>query len=196
MERRFRASPEETRCCRQNQPHALRGVLTLSLGSPWMSLSTTYIHVYIREKVCRSQAIHEQASQKLKEHGCLHMTPTHPPPRAQEVLQAKSTTCAESCTHALSWEPFGGSLLSVPVTKCATRTLQKCAMRSTSFAVNHAVGFVFRLEPHRASHCCIAAIPTFVWCDQCRAVMSRALALHYGSLSRPCCVHTCCCRGI
>ena len=68
----------------------------------------------------------------------------------------------------------------------------KWAMRS-SFAVvhEHAVGFVFRLEPHRASHCCIAAIPTFVWCDQCRAVMSRALALHYGSLSRPCCVHTC-----
>ena len=56
-----------------------------------MSLSTTYIHVYIREKVCRSQAIHEQASQKLKEHGCLHMTPTHPPPRAQEVLQATET---------------------------------------------------------------------------------------------------------
>ena len=100
-----------------------------------LDVSLHDVHVYIREKVCRSQAIHEQASQKLKENGDLHMTPTHPPPRAQEVLQAKSTTCAESCTHALSWEPFGGSLLSVPATKCATRTLQngRCAAVSRWF---------------------------------------------------------------
>ena len=114
--------------------HVLRGVLTLSLGSPWMSLSTTYMCISVRKYAVRKRFMSKHL-QKLAQKGYLHMTPTHPPPRAQEVLQAKSTTCAESCTHALSWEPFGGSLLSVPVTKCATRTLQKCAMRSSSFAV-------------------------------------------------------------
>ena len=54
--RRFRASPEETRCCRQNQPHdALRGVLTLSLGSPWMSLSTTYMCISVRKYAVRKR---------------------------------------------------------------------------------------------------------------------------------------------